>query len=194
MNHGGDKMLLMGSTTTHRNFHITLLPPLCEQCDSIGQTKRYNGVCSRDQPRVRQHYEHCWFWFDLTIAHTQVKVWQGNRSNNWSRGPIDGDIIFLQHTHTHTKRYPLTWTKSDKLLSSNSPSCCLAQPTSSGISNTDSWRRGDLEENQHDHELNIAVRWQPCNTSEKIFGTSRTTDMLLSLRTTFLSEQDDKTK
>ena len=36
------------------------------------------------------------------------------------------------NTHTHTKRYPLTWTKSDKLLSSNSPSCCLAYPTSSG--------------------------------------------------------------
>ena len=38
-NHGGDKMPLMGSTTTHRNFHITILPALCEQCDSIGQTK-----------------------------------------------------------------------------------------------------------------------------------------------------------
>ena len=47
MNHGGDKMLLMGSTTTHQNFHITGIPPLCEQGDSIGQTKRYNGVCSR---------------------------------------------------------------------------------------------------------------------------------------------------
>ena len=74
MNHGGDKMLLMGSTATHRNFHITGLPPLCEHGDSIDQTKRCNGVCSRDQPRVRQHYEHRWFWFDLTIAHTQVKV------------------------------------------------------------------------------------------------------------------------
>ena len=39
-NHGGDKMLLMGSTTTHRNFHITGLPPSCEHDDSIGQTKR----------------------------------------------------------------------------------------------------------------------------------------------------------
>ena len=39
MNHGGDKMLLMGSTSTHRNFHITGLPPLCEQWDGIGQTK-----------------------------------------------------------------------------------------------------------------------------------------------------------
>ena len=61
MNHGGDKMLLMGSTATHRNFHITGIPPLCEQCDSIGHTKRCNGVCSRDQPRVRQHYDYRWF-------------------------------------------------------------------------------------------------------------------------------------
>ena len=50
MNHGGDKMLLMGSIATHRNFHITGIPPLCEQGDSIGQTKRCNGVRSRDQP------------------------------------------------------------------------------------------------------------------------------------------------
>ena len=47
MDHGGDKMLLMGSTATHQNFHITELPQLCEQCDSIGQTKEYNDVCSR---------------------------------------------------------------------------------------------------------------------------------------------------
>ena len=39
MNLGGDKMLLMGPTTTHRNFHITGLPPSCEHGDSIGQTK-----------------------------------------------------------------------------------------------------------------------------------------------------------
>ena len=75
------------------------------------------------------------------------------------------------------------WTKLDKLLSSNSPSCCLAWPTSSGVSNTDSWRRGGLLENQLDHEFNIAVRWQPGDTSEKIFGKSRTTDILLSSRT-----------
>ena len=75
MNQGGDKMLLMGSTTTHRNFHITGLPPSCERDDSIGQTKRYNGVYSRDQPWVRQHYEYRWFWSDWMIAHTQSKVW-----------------------------------------------------------------------------------------------------------------------
>ena len=75
MNHGGDKMLLMGSIATHRNFHITGLPPLCSQCDSICHTKRCNGVCSRDQPRVRQHYDYHWFLFDLTIAHAQIKDW-----------------------------------------------------------------------------------------------------------------------
>ena len=67
------RMLSMDSTTTHRNFHITGLPPSCEHGDSIGRPQRYNGVCSRDQPRVRQHYEHRWFWLDLTIAHTQIK-------------------------------------------------------------------------------------------------------------------------
>ena len=65
---------------------------------------------------------------------------------------------------------------------------------SSGVSNTDSWRMGGLEENQHDHELNIAVRWQLGNTSEKIFGKSRTTDMLLSSRTILIFRQDDMIK
>ena len=45
---------------------------------------------------------------------------------------------------------------------------------------------GWFKRNQLDHELNIAVRSQPGNTSEKIFGKSRTTDMLLSSRTTLL--------
>ena len=39
MNYGEDKMLLMGSTITHHNFHITGIRPLCEQGDSIGQAK-----------------------------------------------------------------------------------------------------------------------------------------------------------
>ena len=34
------RMLSMGSTTTHRNFHITGLPPSCEHGDSIGQTQK----------------------------------------------------------------------------------------------------------------------------------------------------------
>ena len=58
MNHGGNMMLLMGSTKSHRDFHIDGVPQLCEQGDSIGQTKRYNGVCSGGQPRVRQHYKY----------------------------------------------------------------------------------------------------------------------------------------
>ena len=40
MSHGENKMLLMGSTTTHRNFHITGLPPSCEHGDSIGQPQK----------------------------------------------------------------------------------------------------------------------------------------------------------
>ena len=54
-------MLLMGSTTVHPGFLISEIPELREQGDSIGQTKRYNGVCSRRQPRVIQHYDHRWF-------------------------------------------------------------------------------------------------------------------------------------
>ena len=61
MNHGEDKMLLMGSTTSHQGFHIDGIPQLSEHGDSIGQTKGCNGVCLRNQPRVGQHYEHCWF-------------------------------------------------------------------------------------------------------------------------------------
>ena len=86
--------------------------------------------------------------------------------------------------NTHT-RYPLEWTKSDKLSSSNSPSCCLAYPTSSGYP-TQILGERVVFENQLDHELNIAVRWHPGDTSEKTFGESRTTDMLLSSRTIFL--------
>src|SRR3954470_22548926 len=53
---------------------------------------------------------------------------------------------------------------------------------------------GWFTRNQLDHELNITVRGQPGNTSEKIFGKSRTTDMLLSSRTTLLFRQDDMIK
>ena len=53
MNHGEGKMLLMTKTTSHRGSPGDGIPQLCEQGDSIGQTKGYNGVCSRDQPQVR---------------------------------------------------------------------------------------------------------------------------------------------
>ena len=61
MNHGEDKMLLMGSTTSHQGFHVDGIPQFSEHGVSIGQTKRCNGVCSRDQPLVQQHYEYRWF-------------------------------------------------------------------------------------------------------------------------------------
>ena len=67
------KMLSMGSTTIHAGFHISGIPQLGEQAIALVRPKRYNGVCSRDQPRVRQHYEYRWFWSDWMIAHTQMK-------------------------------------------------------------------------------------------------------------------------
>ena len=45
----------MGTTATLQDFHEDGVPQLCEQADSIGQTKGYNGVCSRRHPRVKQH-------------------------------------------------------------------------------------------------------------------------------------------
>ena len=61
MNHGQDKDVVDGLNNNSSSFHINGIPQLSEHGDSIGQTKRYNGVCSRDQPRVRQHYEYRWF-------------------------------------------------------------------------------------------------------------------------------------
>ena len=40
------RMLPMGSTTIHQDTHINGFPQLCEQDNSIGQIKEYNGVCS----------------------------------------------------------------------------------------------------------------------------------------------------
>ena len=39
MNYGGDKMLLMGSTTSHQDFHIDGIPQLCEQVIALVRTK-----------------------------------------------------------------------------------------------------------------------------------------------------------
>ena len=88
--------------------------------------------------------------------------------------------------NTHTRISLWNELSQIKLLSSNSPSYCLAYSTSSGVTRTDPWRKGGLWKNQLDHELNIAVRWQPGNTSEKIFRESRATGMLLSSRTILL--------
>ena len=100
-------------------------------------------------------------------------------------GQEDQSVKISSFFNIHTK-YPLTWTKSDKLLSSNSPSCCLAYPTSSGyptrilgegvVYKKPTWSRA-----QHNSQ-----KKQPGNTSKKIFGKSRTTDMSLSSRTILL--------
>ena len=39
MNYGGDKMLLMGSTTIHLGFHISGIPQLCEQVIALVRTE-----------------------------------------------------------------------------------------------------------------------------------------------------------
>lgn len=41
------RMLPMGSTTIHQDTHINGFPQLCEQDNSIGQIKEYNGVSSQ---------------------------------------------------------------------------------------------------------------------------------------------------
>ena len=91
------------------------------------------------------------------IAHTQVKVLTRQIDPRTDHEDQSMKISSFFNTHT-PKDIPLIEPGQIKLLSSNSPSYCLAYPTSSGVSNTDSWRMGGLEENQHDHELNIAVR------------------------------------
>ena len=122
-------------------------------------------------------------WFDDS-PHSNQRI---DKTIDPATDHRDQSMKISSFFNTHYTRISL-WNELNlaKLLSSNSPSCCLAWPTSSGVSHTDSWRMGGLDENQHDHELNIAVRWQPGNTCEKIFRTSRTTGMLLSLRTILL--------
>ena len=96
--------------------------------------------------------------------------------------------FFNNHTNTRISLWKRT--KSDKLSSSNSPSCCSVYQLAQGIQHR-FLKKGWFMENQLDHEPYIAVRWQPGNTSEKIFGKLRTTNMLLSSRTILLPRQDD---
>ena len=50
MNHGQDENVVNGLNNNHPGLHIDVIPQLSEHGDSIGQTKRCNGVCSMDQP------------------------------------------------------------------------------------------------------------------------------------------------
>ena len=175
-NHGGENMLLLGSTSTHRNFHITGLPPSCEHGDSIGQTKEYNGVCLRDQPRVRQHYEHRWYWFDFDDSpHSNQRI---DKTIGPTTDHKDQSMKISSFFSTPYTRISL-WNELGQ-ASFYLPTQILGE--------------GWFTRNQLDHELNIAVRWQPGNTSEKIFGKSRSTDMLLGSRTILLFEarRDDQ--
>ena len=98
------------------------------------------------------------------------KFWQDNRSNNWSRGSIDEDIIFLQQTH---KKISLSNELSRTSFHLPTLQGCLAYPTRSGYPTQILGERVVYRINQLEHELNIAVRWQPGNTSEKIYGKSQ---------------------
>ena len=86
------------------------------------------------------------------------------------------------NNHINTRISLWKWTKLDKLSSSNSPSCCSVYQLAQGIQHR-FLEKGWFMKNQLYHEPNITVRWQPGNTSEKIFGKLRTTGMLLSSRT-----------
>ena len=105
---------------------------------ALDRPKRYNGVCLRKRTTSK-----------TTLRTSLVLIWfddspYSNQSFDKTIDPTtdheDQSMKISSFFNIHA-RYPLKWTKSDKLLSSNSPSCCLAWPTSSGVSNTDSWRR-----------------------------------------------------
>ena len=123
IDHGEDNNVADGLNNNSSRFPWRWNSIIMWTSDSIGQTNRCNGVCSRDQPRVRQRYEYRWFWFDSRIAHTQIKVLdkiinpQMITGINWRRYHLSS---------IHTQDIPLEWAMWVKLLSSNSPSCCLA--------------------------------------------------------------------
>ena len=74
-NHGEGSSVADGLNNNSSRFPWRWNSIIMWTSDSVGQTQRCNGVCSRNQPRVRQHYEHRWFWFDLILTHTQIKIW-----------------------------------------------------------------------------------------------------------------------
>ena len=101
---GGDKMLLMGSTATHRNFRITGLPPSCEHGDSIGQTKDVM-VYARGKSTSK-----------TTLRTSLVLIWfEDSPNSNQSFGKAispttdheDQSMKILPFSNKHTQGYPL---------------------------------------------------------------------------------------
>ena len=81
-----------------------------------------------------------WSEFDLTIAY----LWFELGYKDWKIIYPRGDTILLQHEQV---RHPFKKKQSRiELLSFNSPSCCQAQPTSSGLSIMVTWRKEQFRE------------------------------------------------
>ena len=152
---------------------------------ALVKPKRYNDVCSTTASKTTLRTSLVLIWLDDSPYSSQ----SFDKTINPTTDHEDQLVKISSFFNTHT-RYPLKWTKSDKLLSSNSPSCCSVYQLAQGIQHR-FLEKGWFMENQLDHKPNIAVRWQPGNTSERIIEKSRTTDMLLSSRTILLPRQDD---
>ena len=172
----------MGTTIIHLGFLLKGIPQLSEQVIALVRPKRYNGVCSRDQPRVTQHYEYRWFWSDWMIAHTPIKGWIK------MIGPLTDHEVQSMKISTFFNTYKTS------LIMNYIGQASIFQLSKLMHSLTNQLRdiqhrfleKGWFTTNQLDHELNIMVRDQPGDTSEKIFRKSRTTGMLLSSRTILL--------
>ena len=139
-------------------------------------------VYARGKPRVRQHYEYRWFWSDWMIAHTPIKGWIK------TIGPLtDHEVQSMKIStffNTHIQRISL-WNELSQ-VSFYLPTLQVVawlNKLAQGYPTQILGERVVYKINQLDHELNITVRWQLGDTFEKIFGKSRTTDMLLSSRT-----------
>ena len=102
-NHGGDKMLLMGSTTSHRDFHIDGIPQLGEQVIALVRTKDIT-VYARGKTTSK-----------TTLQTSLVLIWFENSPHSNQRldkmiGPLTDhrdQSMKYQFSSTHTyKGYP----------------------------------------------------------------------------------------
>ena len=118
-------------------------------------------------------------WLDDS-PYSNQRLDKNDRSINWSRGSVDEISTFF---NTHIQRVSL-WNELSQ-VSFYLPTLQVVvwlNKLAQGYPTQILGERVVYRINQLDHELNITVRWQPGDTSEKISGKSRTTDMLLNSR------------